>query len=569
MAPVEENLELGDRVEAHSLVRASHLNGLVGRVCQFQDDRVGVDFGQPHGIKALQPTNLLLLPSEKLPVTLLSGFLGVGKTTMLTHILTNREGLRVAVLVNDMASINVDEELLKQDVQFHESKDKMVELHNGCICCTLREDLIQSVRDLAMERRFDYLLIESTGISEPMPVASTFDAKDEKGTALLGEVASLDTCVTVIDCDNFLRDYSSHQKAVDRKEFGAEPGDPRTIVDLLVDQVEFANVLVLNKTDLVSSNELANLKQLLKKLNPGAHIIESQYGAVDPKLLLNTKAFDLKSASMLPGWKAELSGEQHKPETEEYGISSFVYRNDRPFHPNRLEELLKRGSLPRVMRSKGRIWVASDHTTSVEWSQAGMYTTLKGSFNWLPLGVRQKYWPEAAKAKFEDSPYGDRRQELVLIGISMDKAAIRGSLDRAIVTDEEFALGPEIWTSWTKLMTQLILRQDDQEAINFAAWETEFVIDLVKTDDDTLGVTFDDTEGIRITNIADKGLLFKWNNEKAATDPELVVSLGYSIVSINGVQGREGMELVSSSTNLRMTISRLFLATAHAKRFPF
>ena len=333
-------MDIGARVEAHSLVNAPHLNGCVGKVCAFEGDRVGVDFGLPQGAKALKATNLLVLPAQKLPVTVLSGFLGAGKTTMLTHILTNREGLRVAVLVNDMASINVDEELLKQGVQFSESKDKMVELHNGCICCTLRDDLIKNVRDLALENRFDYLIIESTGISEPLPVATSFVAKDEKGKPLLGELATLDTCATVIDCANFLKDYQSLEQAVDRKELGAEKGDERTIVDLLIDQAEFANVLVLNKTDLVSSDELGDLRQLLRKLNPGAHIIESQHGVVNLELLLNTKTFDLDSASMHPGWQVELSGVAHTPETEEYGISSFVYRGDRPFHPDRLEELL-------------------------------------------------------------------------------------------------------------------------------------------------------------------------------------------------------------------------------------
>jgi hypothetical protein len=301
---------------------------------------------------------------------------------------------------------------------------------------------------------------------------------------------------------------------------------------------------------------------LFAKLNPGARVIESQYGVVDSKLLLNTKSFDLHAASMFPGWKAELSGVQHKPETEEYGISSFVYRNDRPFHPNRFEELLKQFSFRRVMRSKGHIWVASDHTTSVEWSQAGIYITLKGSRKWLPLGWGRRNWPEAAKTKFKDNLYGDRRQELVFIGISMDKAGICDSLDRAIVTDEEFALGPEVWTTWTRFMTQLSLIPEDQGR------EAEFIIDLVKTDDDILGVCFDDTEGIRITFVKEGGLLHKWNVQKASENPELVVRIGYHIVSINGAKGMAGMELINSSTHLRVTISRLNLV-ATQKRFPF
>jgi len=330
----------------------------------------------------------------------------------------------------------------------------IVELHNGCICCTLREDLIKRVSALALERRFDYLLIESTGISEPLPVATTFEASDDKGEPMLGGVARLDTLVTVVDSLNFLKDSDSDDYATDRKDLGAEEEDERTIAHLLIEQAEFANVLVLNKTDLVSCEQLDCLEGILRRLNPGARIIKSQFGVVSPKLLMNTRSFDIGAASMLPGWAAELQGKgsNHKPETEEYGISSFVYRSDRPFHPERLHSMLQEGPpLTGVLRSKGFVWSASDHAVSLEWSQAGIEMSLSPKSLWLEEPRSQ--WPAWAE-QYKDATYGDRRQELVFIGKDMDEARIRKKLDELLLTEDEFILGPEVWKGWIRLFQQ-------------------------------------------------------------------------------------------------------------------
>eukprot|EP00746_Dinoflagellata_sp_MGD_P148005 gnl/MRDRNA2_/MRDRNA2_80284_c0_seq3.p1 gnl/MRDRNA2_/MRDRNA2_80284_c0~~gnl/MRDRNA2_/MRDRNA2_80284_c0_seq3.p1 ORF type:complete len:399 (+),score=73.28 gnl/MRDRNA2_/MRDRNA2_80284_c0_seq3:12-1208(+) len=353
---------------------------------------------------------------------------------LLRHVLNNREGKRVAVLVNDMASINVDGQLLKHGVHLHENKDKMVELQNGCICCTLREDLMESVRELALERRFDYLLIESTGISEPLPVATTFAATDDMGYPRIGGFSRLDTLVTVVDSLHFLKDFKSDSKAIDRKELGAEKGDERSIVNLLIDQVEFANILILNKTDLVKQQELESLKAILKKLNPGARMIETEFGVVSPAMVLNTGSFNMNEARKAAGWMQELesNGKNHTPETEEYGISSFIYSAERPFHPHRLDTLTKT-SIPLwgVLRSKGLVWCDSDHEFAREWSQAGSSMALQSGRRWQD-------WP-ATDEKYKDRRYGDRRQELVFIGQNMKETEIRKALDEALLSKKEFS----------------------------------------------------------------------------------------------------------------------------------
>lgn len=387
--------------------------------------------------------------TQKLPVTVLSGFLGAGKTTVLSHILNNRQGRKVAVIVNDMSEVNIDAATVQNEVSLNHSEEKLVEMSNGCICCTLREDLLEEVTKLAQEGRFDYLVIESTGIAEPLPVAETFTFADENGLSL-SDIARLDTMVTVVDAINFLRDYDEAKFLTETAESLGED-DERSVADLLVDQVEFADVILISKTDLAEKSEIERLLAILKTLNTSATILPISNGEVELDAVLDTQSFSFEKAQQAPGWLKEMRGE-HIPETEEYGISSFAYHARRPFHPEKFYNFLHNAKdYGKLIRSKGYFWLATRPEFVGQWSQAGGIARY-GVAGMFWKAIPKEEWPtdqdylDAINDIWQE-PYGDMRQELVFIGQGLEQEKLIARLNECLLTEDEMEQGLDYWLS--------------------------------------------------------------------------------------------------------------------------
>ncbi|AJS60958.1 GTP-binding protein [Paenibacillus sp. IHBB 10380] len=402
--------------------------------------------------------------TTKIPVTVLCGYLGSGKTTVLNHVLHNREGLKVAVIVNDMSQVNMDANLVKGEAMLSRTEEKLVEMSNGCICCTLREDLLKEVKTLAEEGRFDYILIESTGISEPVPIAQTFSYADELSGIDLTQYAKLDCMVTVVDANRFWHDFASGESLLDRNEATGED-DTRDVVDLLIDQIETCDVLLLNKCDLVEESELNKLEGIIRKLQPDAKIIRTVQGWISPSEILNTNLFDFDKASQAPGWIQELQQENHIPETDEYGISSFVYRRIQPFHPQRLADFMSDWP-EEVVRAKGLVWIATQEDFAASLSQAGPSIQFGAAGSWLaamPIEEQQEVFNNEPDALQNwDSQWGDRMNEIVFIGIAMEQSKIEQSLNACLLSDEEMK---QDWSSFKNPLPWVIEEPQQEPSI--------------------------------------------------------------------------------------------------------
>lgn len=401
---------------------------------------------------------------SKIPVTVLSGYLGSGKTTVLNHVLNNREGLKVAVIVNDMSEVNIDASLIKSGSTLSRTEEKLVEISNGCICCTLRDDLLLEVKQLAEEGRFDYILIESSGISEPIPVAQTFSYADDSLAFDLTTITRLDCLVTVVDSNRFWHDYESGETLLERGEAVGED-DTRDVVDLLIDQIETCDVVILNKCDLVREAELNKLEAVIHKLQPGARIIRTTKGQIDPKEILNTHLFDMEKASTSAGWMQELQKDHHTPETEEYGIHSFVYRRRRPFAPQRLYDFMEEWP-ESIIRAKGLVWLATGEDVAATLGQAGTSIQFGPAGNWvaaLPEEERQQILVEEPELLEQwNQQWGDRMTEVVFIGIGLDQKTMESELDQCLLTDQEMEL------DWSTLHNPLPWLPSEEDHVNEA-----------------------------------------------------------------------------------------------------